>query len=149
MQREDYILRMIAQMGRILTRIRHLLVEGKNAEAGEDLASVAQKGGLDLELVIALDEASLGQLLLTGGEIDRPKCALFAEVIYLEWRRQVALGNAVRARRCAERSLLLNDLAYDGVVIGREAQEQVAELRQGIGAGPGTAGPGGSNDADE
>src|SRR5262247_219777 len=106
-QREDYLLRMIAQMGRVLASIRRKLLEGKNVEAGADLESVARQGGIDLRYVIALDETSLRPLLLTGGEIDRAKCAFFGEVIYLEWRRQLAMGNADRAERSARRALLL------------------------------------------
>ena len=129
MQREDYLLRMIAQMGLVLARVRRLLLEGKNAEAGRDLEQAALKGGIDLALVIALDEPSLRPLLFTAGELDRPKCAFFAEVVYLEWRRQHAMGNAERAERCAQRALLLFALAYEGIVVGDETRERIAELQ--------------------
>jgi hypothetical protein len=128
MQREDYLLRMIAQMGRVLARIRRMLLEGKTSEAGDELEHVALKGGIDLRLVIALDESSLEPLLRTGGEIDRPKCAFFAEVIYLEWRRQLAMGRMPQAEHCARRALLLYALAYDGIVMDDEARQRVAEL---------------------
>jgi len=130
MQREDYLLRMIAQMGRVLARIRRTLLEGKNSEAGDELEHAAQKGGIDLRLVIALDEASLEPMLRTGGEIDRPKCAFFAEVIYLEWRRQLAMGRTPQAKRCARRALLLYALAYDGIVMDDETRQRVAELEE-------------------
>ena len=130
MQREDYLLRMIAQMGRVLARIRRMLLEGKNSEAGDELEHAAQKGGIDLRLIIALDEASLEPMLRTGGEIDRPKCAFFAEVIYLEWRRQLAMGRTPEAKRCARRALLLYALAYDGIVMDDETRQRVAELEQ-------------------
>jgi hypothetical protein len=130
MQREDYLLRMIAQMGRVLARIRRMLLEGKNSEASDELEHAARKGGIDLRLVIALDEASLEPLLRTGGEIDRPKCAFFAEVIYLEWRRQLATGSIHRAERCAQRALLLYALAYDGIVMEDEPRQRVAELEE-------------------
>src|SRR5688572_20620601 len=107
MQREDYLLRMIAQMGRVLAAVRRKLLEGKNVEAGEDLARAAQQGGIDLKFVIGLDEESLEPMLRTGGEIDRPKCAFFAEVLYLEWQRQRAMGHESQAERCAARALLL------------------------------------------
>ena len=135
MQREDYLLRMIAQMGRVLARIRQMLLEGKNSEAGDELEHAAQKGGIDLRLVIALDGASLRPLLLTGGEIDRPKCAFFAELVYLEWRRQLAMGRMHRAERCAQRALLLYALAYDGIVMDDEARQRVAELEEHLEAG--------------
>lgn len=129
MEREDYLIRMIAQMGLVLARVRRMLLEGKNAEAGGDLEDAALKGGIDLGLVIALDETSLRPLLLTGGDFDRPKCAFFAEVVYLEWRRQRAMGDAGRAERCARRALLLFALAYEGIVMDDDTRERVAELQ--------------------
>lgn len=129
MQREDYLLRMIAQMGRVLAAIRRMLIEGKNSAAGEELERASQKGGIELGLLIALDETSLEPMLRTGGEIDRPKCAFFAEVIYLEWRRQLAMERMPQAERCARRALLLYALAYDGIVIDEETQRRIGELR--------------------
>lgn len=130
MQREDYLLRMIAQMGLVLARVRRLLLEGKNAEAGGELEQAALKGGIDLGLVIALDEPSLRPLLFVAGELDRPKCAFFAEVVYLEWRRQFAMGHAERAERCARRALLLFALAYEGIVMDDDTRQRIAELQQ-------------------
>jgi hypothetical protein len=129
MKREDYLLRMIAQMGIVLARVRRLLLEGKNAEAGPELEQAALNGGIDLSLVVALDEPSLRPLLFTAGELDRPKCAFFAEVVYLEWRRQYAIGNAERARRCARRALLLFALAYEGIVMDDETRHRINELQ--------------------
>jgi len=128
MQREDYVLRMIAQMARVLAHVRRLLLDGKHEEAGAELEQAAQKGGVDLRFIIALDETSLRPLLSTGGEIDRPKCAFFGEVIYLEWQRQVALRHAGQAERCARRALLLYALAYDGIVVDDETRARIAEL---------------------
>jgi hypothetical protein len=127
-QREDYLLRMIAQMGRVLARVRRKLIEGENREAGDELEGVARQGGIDLRFVIALDPTSLRPMLTTGGELDRPKCAFFAEVVYLEWRRQLATGNIDYAERCANRALLLYALAYDGIVIDDETKLRMAEL---------------------
>jgi|GEM_PF-6145370 hypothetical protein len=131
MQREDYVLRMIAQMGLVLARVRRLLLEGKNADAGRDLEQAALKGGVDLSFVIALDEPSLRPLLFTAGELDRPKCAFFAEVVYLEWRRQHAMGHAERAERCARRAMLLFALAYEGIVMDDDTRQRIAELQSG------------------
>jgi hypothetical protein len=133
MQREDYMLRMIAQMGRVLAAIRRMLIEGKTAEAGGELESAAQKGGIDLALLIALDEPSLEPWLRTGGEIDLPKCAFFAEVVYLEWQRQLAMKQSERAERCARRTLMLFALAYDRVVIDEDTRQRIAELEAYLG----------------
>jgi hypothetical protein len=128
MQREDYLIRMIAQMGRVLAAIRRMLLEGKNAEAGDELERAAHLGGMDLRLVLALDEPSLEPLLRTGGEIDRPKCAFLAEVLYLEWRRQLATGRSPQAEHCARRAVLLYSLAYDFTVMDDETRQRIAEL---------------------
>lgn len=128
MQREDYLLRMIAQMARVLARIRRKLLDEQHAEAGQDLESVARQAGIDLTFVVSLDEASLRPLLTTGGELDRPKCAFFAELVYLEWRRQLAMGQRDRAARYAIRALQLYAFAYDGIVVDAETSQRVAEL---------------------
>lgn len=120
---------MIAQMARVLAAIRRRLIEGNYGEAGEALEGVSKKGGIELGLVLALDERSLDPLLRTGGEIDRPKCAFFAEVIYLEWRRQLAMDHVTQAERCARRALLLYALAYDGIVMDDETKQRIAELK--------------------
>ena len=127
-QRDDYILRMIAQMARVLAHVRRLLLEGKHAEAGNELANAARQGGVDLRILLALDADSLRPLLTTGGEIDRPKCAFFAEVLYLEWSRLQAMRNADAAQRCADRALLLYSLAYDDIVVDEETMSRVKEL---------------------
>jgi hypothetical protein len=129
MQREDYLLRQIALMGRVLARIRRLLIDGRSADAGEEIQRAAHEGGIDLPLLIRLDSASLEMLLVTGGEIDRPKCALFAEVLFLEWQRRLSIGPAETARRCAERALLLYGLAYHDVVIDDDTKQHVATLQ--------------------
>ena len=129
MQREDYLLRMIAQMGRVLAAVRRKLLDGKNVDAGSDLESAARQGGIDLKFVVGLGEESLEPMLRTGGEIDRPKCAFFAEVIYLEWRRQLAMGHESQADRCAQRALLLYALAYDGIVMDDSTRQRIEELQ--------------------
>lgn len=134
-QRDDYLLRMIAQMGRVLAHVRRLLLQGKHAEAGEELGHAAQQGGIDLRILIALDEPSLRPLLTTGGEIDRPKCAFFAELLYLEWSRQLAMGGTEMAQRCADRALLLYRLAYDDIVIDAETRTRAVELEEFLDAG--------------
>ena len=129
-QREDYLLRMIAQMGRVLAHVRRLLLEGKHAEAGEELGRASLQGGIDLKLLTALDAESLRPLLTTGGDIDRPKCAFFAEVLYLEWSRLQASGRPEAAQRVADRSLLLYSLAYDDIVVDEQTRDRVAELQE-------------------
>jgi hypothetical protein len=129
MIRKDYLLRMIEQMARMLARVRELLVAGKTGEARGELEGAARAAGLDLGLLLSLTPDSLALLLTTGGEIDRPKCALFGELLELERQRAFADGDRDRAARCAERSALLLALAYEGIVIDDETREKLAELR--------------------
>ena len=128
--RKDYLLRMIEQTARILARVRELLVGGRTAEARAELEAAARGAGLDLGIVLSLAPESLEPLLTTGGEIDRPKCALFAELLYLERQRALADADAARARRCASRALLLYSLAYEGIVVDEETQRKLDELRE-------------------
>ena len=130
MEREDYVLRMIAQTARVLAHVRRLLLQGRHGEAGAELEQVATKGGLDLQFVIALDEPSLRPLLLTAGEVDRPKCAFFAEVVYLEWKRQLSMKRLEQATRCANRALFLYAYAYEGIVVEPETRDRIGELAQ-------------------
>lgn len=119
---------MLQQMGRMLARIRELLLAGRNEEAGAELASVAQQAGIDLRFVVALEETSLRPMLITGGEIDRPKSALFAELVYLEWRRAIANGRVDHAERCAKRALLLFQLAFQGTTPDDETRAKLQAL---------------------
>jgi hypothetical protein len=128
MQRQDYLLRLIQQMGRTLARIREMILAGRSAEAGQELENVARQAGVDLRFVIALDETSLRPMLITAGEIDRAKCALFAELVYLEWRRAIADGRLDHAERCARRGLRLFQLAFEGTTVDDDTRAKMQAL---------------------
>jgi hypothetical protein len=129
MQRQDYLLRLIQQMGRVLARVREMLLKGEHAEAGEELERTARQAGIDLKFVIALDEDSLLPMLFTGGELDQPKAALFAELVYLEFERAVQMERTVFAARCAERALWLFRIAYEGVAVDDDTAAKMDRLR--------------------
>ena len=126
--RKDYLLRMIEQAARMLARVRELLVAGKTAEARAELERAARGAGLDLGIVLSLTPESLLPLLTNAGETDRPKCALFAELLYLERQRAIADGDTARAQRCAERAHFLFTLAYEGTTVDEETQDKISEL---------------------
>lgn len=127
--RKDYLLRMIEQMARVLARVRELLASGRTAEARAELETAARGAGLDIGIMLSLAPDSLRPLLMSAGEIDQPKCALFAELLYLERQRALADGDEARARRCADRALWLYTLAYEGTVIDEETEAKIDELR--------------------
>ncbi|HEY4215821.1 MAG TPA: hypothetical protein VGM67_01715 [Gemmatimonadaceae bacterium] len=132
MEQEDYLLRMIASIGIALSRIRRMLFEGKNAEARQEIEHAAVTVGLDLNLLIGLDARSLRPFLQTGGVFDQAKCAFFAELVYLEWQREVAAGSEHDADRCAARASLLYSLAYEGLVMDEQTRQHAAELDRAL-----------------
>ena len=102
MEREDYILRMIAQMARVLARIRRMLLEGKNSEAGDELEHAAQKAGIDLRFVIALDDAPTPAVdalhkLLTGDRIGEHAIVTFVRGVELRRHAIIPLEMPSRA----------------------------------------------------
>ena len=101
-------------MARVLARVRELLAVGKTAEAREELQRAARGAGLDLGLALTLAPSSLLPLVSTSGEVDKSKCALFAELLYLEHQRAVADGQTEQAARARDRALMFYDLAYAG-----------------------------------
>ena len=126
--RKDYLLRMIEQTARVLAHVRKLLLSGQTREARMELEAAARSAGLDIGILLSLAPESLKPLLTTGGEIDRPKCALFGELLYLERQRALADGDLPRAKRCAERATLLLALAYEGSVIDDETKQKMDEM---------------------
>lgn len=126
--RKDYLLRMIEQTARVLAHVRKLLLSGQTREAKAELEAAARGAGLDLGILLSLAPESLEPLLMTGGQIDQPKCALFGELLYLERQRALADGDRPRADRCAERARMLLALAYEGSVIDDETQQKIDEM---------------------
>jgi tetratricopeptide (TPR) repeat protein len=79
---QDYILRMIQQLGVFVRRVTGLREEGKTDEAlhatGEAFGSM---GGLNASLVHALSEDDLIHLLRARGAIDSDRCLALAEIL--------------------------------------------------------------------
>ena len=117
-------------MARVLARVRELLVAGKTTEAREELERASRGAGLDLGLALTLAPASVLPLLSTGGEVDRSKCALLAELLFLEHRRALVDGQVEQAERARDRALMLFDLAYAGQEVDDETAGKIEELRR-------------------
>jgi hypothetical protein len=126
--RRDYLLRLVEQMARVLARVRELLAAGKTSEARGELERAARGAGLDLGLALTLAPGSLLPMLSTGGEVDRSKCALFAELLYLEYHRASADAQLEQAARARDRALMLFELAYAGQPIDDEVAGKIEEL---------------------
>jgi len=82
--RRDYLLRLLEQMGRAVARVRELLTGQFVAEAAREIEVVAQQAGVPLALVRVLSADSLTPVLSTAGEPDPLKRLLAAEYLYVE-----------------------------------------------------------------
>ncbi len=90
MEKRDYLLRQIEALGRILSRLRELIVGGATAAGRRQIREEMRNVGLDLAMANALDPATL--LMLLGSPV-------------LDTRRAFTVGSllhhgrAARARR--------------------------------------------------
>jgi hypothetical protein len=139
-ERRDYLLRMLEEMGRVLARVRELVTAQSVAAAAHELERAASRTGLTLPLVRALGGDGLAAVLTTAGRPDPAKHLLAAEYLYVEGLRatppeDVALfGRALALYRGIG---LLGDPALQATVVDR-----IAELERRV-ATPHSPSPGG------
>jgi hypothetical protein len=81
MERRDYLLRMLEDMGRIIARMRELLVGGDTAGAAVELQAAAKLAGLDLGTTRSLTAESLLMILRPTGDGDPTRVRLVAELL--------------------------------------------------------------------
>jgi phage tail sheath gpL-like len=86
-ERRDYLLRMLEEMGRVLARVRELIIGQSVAAAAQELERAAARAGLTLPLVHALTGDGLAAILTTAGRLDPAKHLLAAEYLYVEGLR--------------------------------------------------------------
>jgi hypothetical protein len=89
-ERRDYLLRMLEEMGRVVARVRELVTGQSVAAAAEELERAASLAGVTLPLVRALSGDGLTAVLTTAGRPDPAKHLLAAEYLYLEALRATA-----------------------------------------------------------
>lgn len=110
---QDYILRMIEQLGVFVRRVAGLKHEGKTGEAfqavGEAFGSL---GGLNASLVHALSEDDLINLLRARGAIDSDRCLALAEILREEADLYEDLGQPEQALPRYLKSLRLHLEAF-------------------------------------
>jgi hypothetical protein len=98
MDRRDYLLRLMEQLGRVMARVRELVIDRSIDAAANELDRFAQKAGVPLALIRVVDGNSRSTLLTTAGEPDPAKQLLAAEYLYVEALRAPAEAEALRAR---------------------------------------------------
>ena len=143
MYRRDYILRLIEQLGRQLIALRNRILrrdQDRDAVRSE-IAEIARRTGIDLDVARTVDVSTLRLLMSVAGNVDPGRCWLAAELLLLEGLDAAQAGNPASARRDFARALDLYSMVeadwrpFDEVppVNERiaETQQLLAELPEG------------------
>jgi hypothetical protein len=135
-QRQDYILRIIEQMGQMLARLLDQILN----RPGEDLSGVeadlngaAHRVGLDLQLARRLAPDTLHMMVSPAGVLDPSRCWVLAELLYLHGLQAERTGDTAAAHESFIRSLYLYELVepdWKPVVELPGAAARVAELKE-------------------
>ena len=106
MEKRDYLLRQIEALGRILSRLRALIVGGATAQADSEIREEMRNVGLDLAMANALDPATL--LMLLGSPVlDARRSFAVASLLHMDALRARADGDESRAARSVANALAL------------------------------------------
>jgi hypothetical protein len=142
--RQDYVLRLIEQLGRALRAVRDRVFrrEAGTAELRATIAEVAQQAGIDLDVARRLDPASLMLWLAPTGEIDEARIWLVAELLHLSGLHDAG-GPPPAGRGDLQRALALFDRldpqwrASDGFPTAGERAGEVRRLLEARSRPPG------------
>ena len=106
MEKRDYLLRQIEALGRILSRLRELIVGGATAQADSEIREEMRNVGLDLAMANALDPATL--LMLLGSPVlDARRSFAVATLLHMDALRARADGDESWAARSVANALAL------------------------------------------
>lgn len=106
MEKRDYLLRQIEALGRILSRLRALIVGGATAQADSEIREEMRNVGLDLAMANALDPATL--LMLLGSPVlDARRSFAVATLLHMDALRARADGDESWAARSVANALAL------------------------------------------
>jgi hypothetical protein len=132
MERRDYLLRQIEALGRILSRLRELIVGGATADADSEIREEMRNVGLDLAMANALDPATL--LMLLGSPVlDARRAFAVGNLLHMDALRARADGDESRAARSESNATALLQAARPMVDADRVAviDQVLAEIRDG------------------
>lgn len=133
MAQQDYLLRIIEVVGLMLIRLRKLLVGGEigPGEAEERIQHAADRAGLDLHFLCAVDQETLVMLMSPTGEVEPGRCWLTAELLSVDGMRCAAEDDDAGAHSRFIRALLLYRLIDPDAILARgfpEVRERIAEM---------------------
>ena len=132
MEKRDYLLRQVEALGRILSRLRELIVGGATADADSQIREEMRNAGLDLAMANALDPATL--LMLLGSPVlDSRRAFAVGSLLHLDALRARADGDLTRAARSDTNAAALLQAARPMVDADRAAliDSLLAEIRAG------------------
>ena len=134
MQRRDYLMRMIEQMGVAFARIRQMLIGGE--PVGDMLRLEARKSGVDLDLARVLDADSLADVLSPNGQPDISRLWVMAELLHLDGLRLDAEGRPEEGEALHRKSLRLY-LALEPAVLAAlpEGAIRIREIEERLTGG--------------
>ena len=131
MEKRDYLLRQIEALGRILSRLRGLIVGGDTVAADAEIRQELQNVGLELSMANALDPATL-RMLMGGPLIDQRRAFTVGALLHLDSQRARAVGDEAWAAKSAASALAL--LTHARPLLDGEravlADEIIAKLRK-------------------
>ncbi len=129
MDRRDYVMRMIEQMGAMVARVRRMLLGGE--PIAEELTTAASHAGVDLEMARVLDARSLLELVAPEGQAEPGRAWVMAELLALDGERLDVLGRRDEAVDRYGKALLLFGALHPSVIGGLpEAAERIAWLEE-------------------
>ena len=133
MERRDYLLRQIEALGRILSRLRALIVSGDTGQADSQIREEMRNAGLDLAMANALDSTTL--LMMLGSPVlDGRRAMTVGTLLRMDALRARADGDANRARRSVSNALAVLQAARPMLDEERAAlaDELLVEIRESL-----------------
>ena len=104
MEKRDYLLRQIEALGRILSRLRELIVGGDTAPANSQIQEEMRNVGMELSMANALDPATL--LMLLGSPVlDARRAFTVGALLQMDALRARAEGDEAWAARSSAGAL--------------------------------------------
>jgi len=132
MSQQDYILRIIEQLGAALVQLRKAILGGAATESRVDdvLRRSAAGVGMDLDLVRVASPDSLLAMIAPTGEVDPTRCWLMGETLLTDALFRRSMGRTEEALDALARARVLFSLVgKDAFVAGYpEAHERLREI---------------------
>jgi len=132
MEKRDYLLRQIEALGRILSRLRALILGGDTAAADGEIREEMRNAGLDLAMANALDPTTL--LMLLGSPVlDARRAFTVGSLLHMDAMRARADGDEGRATRSLANALAVLQAAKPMLDPNRAelAAQIIDEIRSG------------------